>query len=213
MQGAERATNEGAEHVTNEGAERVTNDDQTAGRSGSTLWLTGLSAAGKTTVAHALERRLAELGRVAVLLDGDVLRRGLSSDLGISPEDRSEQARRTAHVAALITGAGLVAIVSLISPYADDRERAREIHDALGLSFHEIWIDTPLHVCQERDPKGIYARMRAGEIRDVTGVDAPYEPPLDPDVRVCGSECSPADAAGEILLATRLILTESVPAS
>ena len=110
---------------------------------------------------------------MAVLLDGDLLRRGLSSDLGISPEDRSEQARRTAHVAALIAGAGLVAIVSLISPYAEDRRRARRIHEAAGLSFHEVWIDTPLQVCEERDPKGIYARLRAGEIRAVTGVDAP----------------------------------------
>jgi bifunctional enzyme CysN/CysC len=190
---------------------RMIDEDHRARPAGSTLWLTGLSAAGKTTVAHALERRLAELGRVAVVLDGDQLRRGLSSDLGISPEDRSEQARRTAHVAALIARSGVIAIVSLISPYADDRERARAIHDAAGLSFHEIWIDTPLHICRERDPKGLYARARAGEIRDVTGVDAPYEAPVDPDVRVRASECSPEDAAGEILLVTRLILTESVP--
>ena len=100
-------------------------DDDQQPPAGSTVWLTGLSAAGKTTIARALETRLAELGTVAVLLDGDLLRRGLSSDLGISPEDRSEQARRTAHVAALIAGAGLVAVVSLISPYADDRRRAR----------------------------------------------------------------------------------------
>jgi bifunctional enzyme CysN/CysC len=148
----------------------------------------------------------------AVVLDGDLLRKGLSSDLGTSAADRSEQARRTAHVAALIAGAGMVAIVSLISPYAEDRRRARSIHDAAGLGFHEIWVDTPLDVCQERDPKGLYARMRAGEIRGVTGVDAPYEPPSDPDVRVCGDQCSPEDAAGEILLATGLVLTESVPA-
>jgi bifunctional enzyme CysN/CysC len=184
--------------------ERVIDDDQNSGRAGSTLWLTGLSAAGKTTVARALERRLAELGRASVLLDGDILHEGLSSDIGISPADRSEQARRAAHVAALIAGAGHVAIVSLISPYAEDRGRAREIHDAAGLGFHEIWIDTPLHVCEERDPKRIYARARAGEIRGVTGIDAPYEPPSDPVVRICGSEGSPEDAAAEILLATQM---------
>src|SRR5271157_1477114 len=110
-------------------AGRAMDADRGRRGAGATLWLTGLSAAGKTTVGRALERRLLELGAVAVLLDGDVLRTGLSSDLGISPEDRSEQARRTAHVAALIAGAGLVAIVSLISPYADDRRRARSIHD------------------------------------------------------------------------------------
>src|ERR1700730_13628327 len=192
--------------------EHVIADDQNSGRAGSTLWLTGLSAAGKTTVARALELRLAELGKAAVVLDGDVLRKGLSSDLGISRKDRSEQARRTAHVAALIARAGLVAIVSLISPYAEDRGRAREIHDAEGLGFHEIWIDTPLQLCQQRDPKGIYARARAGQIRGVTGVDAPYESPRDPDVRVCGAECSPEDAAAEILLATQIGLMERVSA-
>ena len=198
--------------MTFSGAHRVVDDDRQPGRAGGTLWLTGLSAAGKTTVANALERRLAELGRVAVLLDGDLLRRGLSSDLGISPEDRSEQARRTAHVAVLIAQAGLVAVVSLISPYADDRRRARRIHDAAGLSFHEVWIDTPLEVCEERDPKGIYARVRAGEIRGVSGVDDPYEPPADPDVRICGGGCPPEEAATEILLAARTVLTERAQA-
>jgi bifunctional enzyme CysN/CysC len=190
----------------------VIDDDLKPAHAGSTLWLTGLSAAGKTTVADALELRLAELGRAAVLLDGDVLRDGLSSDLGTSPEDRSEQARRTAHVAALIARAGLIAIVSLISPYREDRARAREIHHALGLGFHEIWIDTPLHVCQERDPKGIYARARSGELHGVTGVDAPYERPLQPDVRIRGDEVSPENAAGAILAASRIALNETVPA-
>jgi len=192
---------------------RIIDNDRQPRCGGSTVWITGLSAAGKTTIARALESRLAELGTGAVLLDGDLLRRGLSSDLGISPEDRSEQARRTAHVAALIAGAGLVAVVSLISPYADDRRRARRIHEAAGVGFHEVWIDTPLHVCEERDPKGIYARLRAGEIRAVTGVDAPYEPPADPDVRIPGGECSPEDAVAEILLATGLTLTDDAPSA
>jgi bifunctional enzyme CysN/CysC len=188
-------------------------DDLKPGRTGTTLWLTGLSAAGKTTVAGALELGLAEHGRVAVLLDGDVLRDGLSSDLGTSAKDRSEQARRTAHVAALIAGAGLVAIVALISPYSDDRARAREIHHAAGLRFHEIWIDTPLHVCQARDPKGIYARARSGELQGVTGVDAPYERPVDADVRINGDECSPDDAAAAILAAIGIAPIERVPAA
>jgi bifunctional enzyme CysN/CysC len=190
----------------------VIDDDLKPGRAGCTFWITGLSAAGKTTVAHALELRLAELGRAAVVLDGDVLRDGLSSDLGTSSEDRSEQARRTAHVAALIARAGLIAIVSLISPYREDRARAREIHRAEGLGFWEIWIDTPLHVCQERDPKGIYARARSGELHGVTGLDAPYERPRRPDVRIRSEECSPEDAAAAILAASQIALTEGVPA-
>jgi adenylyl-sulfate kinase len=171
---------------------------------GATLWLTGLSGAGKTTIADAIEGLLAELGMTGVALDGDVLRAGLSSDLGLSPSDRSEQARRTAHVAALIAGAGLVAIVSLISPYAEDRCRAREIHEEQGLDFLEVWVDTPLRVCQARDPKGLYARARAGEVQGVTGLDAPYDEPLDPDVRVSGCECSPRDTATVILADTGL---------
>jgi bifunctional enzyme CysN/CysC len=177
------------------------------GSPGITLWLTGLSGAGKTTIAGAIEQRLAEYGRTGVTLDGDVLRRGLSSDLGLSPSDRSEQARRTAHVAALIAGAGLVAIVSLISPYAEDRARARDIHEAGGLDFREIWVDTPLRVCQARDPKGLYARARAGEIQGVTGLDAPYDEPRDPDVHVSGCECSPRDTAALILADIGLLLT------
>jgi bifunctional enzyme CysN/CysC len=180
---------------------------------GSTLWITGLPAAGKTSLAHALERRLAEFGRIAVLLDGDVLRAGLSSDLGTSPADRSEQARRTAHLAALIAGAGPVAIVALVSPYAADRRRARELHDEAGLDFHEVFLDTPLRVCEQRDPKGLYARARAGLLAGMTGVDAPYEPPLSPAVRVRGGETSPDEAACEILAATQVILAEEVGAA
>ena len=187
-------------------------DDPRPRAAGSTLWLTGLAASGKTSVARVLERDLSRLGRPAVVIDGDVLREGLSSDIGMSAADRSEQARRAAHVAALIAAAGHVAIVALISPYAEDRARARAIHEARGLGFHEIWIDTPLRVCQERDPKGIYARLRAGEIRGVTGLDAPYEPPSDPAVRIAGCDCSPQDAAAEILQVTRIVLAERVTA-
>jgi bifunctional enzyme CysN/CysC len=183
----------------------MTPDDSSPPRSrGATLWLTGLSGAGKTTIAGAIDGLLAELDYTGVVLDGDVLRAGLSSDLGLSPSDRSEQARRTAHVAALIAGAGLLAIVSLISPYADDRRRAREIHERQGLDFREVWVDTPLRVCQARDPKGLYARARAGEVKGVTGLDAPYDEPLDPDVRVSGCKGTPRDTAVAILADTGL---------
>jgi bifunctional enzyme CysN/CysC len=191
----------------------VTDHLHKPGRCGSTLWITGLPAAGKTSLAHALECRLAESGRIAVVLDGDVLRAGLSSDLGTSPADRSEQARRTAHLATLIAGAGLVAIVALVSPYAVDRRRVRELHDEAGLDFHEVFLDTPLRVCEQRDPKGLYARARAGLLAGMTGVDAPYEPPLSPAVRIRGGETSPHEAAYEILAATEVILAEEVGAA
>lgn len=167
-------------------------------RPGATLWLTGLPAAGKTTVANAVERRLGDLGRAAMVLDGDLLRKGLCRDLDLSPEGRSEQTRRAAHVAVLLARAGLVAIVSLISPYAEDRRLARQIHDSEGLTFHEIWIDTPVQVCRERDPKGLYRRADAGELRCLTGVDAPYQPPLDPELCIRGGEESPEAAAERV---------------
>jgi bifunctional enzyme CysN/CysC len=186
----------------------MTSDDSSPLRSrGATLWLTGLSGAGKTTIAGAIDGLLAEFGYAGVVLDGDVLRTGLSSDLGLSPSDRSEPARRTAHVAALIAGAALVAIVSLISPFAEDRRRAREIHERQGLDFREVWVDTPLRVCQARDPKGLYARARVGEIQGVTGLDAPYDEPLDPDVRVSGCKGLPRDTAVAILADIGLLLT------
>jgi adenylyl-sulfate kinase len=164
-----------------------------------TIWLTGLPAAGKTTVAHAVRDELAERGVAVCVLDGDVLRRGLSSDLGMSPADRGEQARRAAHVAALLSGAGVVAVVALVSPYRSDRLGARQIHDERGLPFVEVWVDTPLAICQERDPKGLYARARAGEVPDLTGVGGVYEPPEDPELRVSGDQDSPEEAAGKIV--------------
>ena len=174
----------------------MSHEDLIARPPGVTLWLTGLPAAGKTTLANAVQCRLRDLGRAATVLDGDVLRKGLSCDLDLSPEGRSEQTRRAAHVAVLLARAGLVAIVSLISPYAEDRRRARDIHESEGLIFHEIWIDTPLQVCQERDPKGLYKRAGAGELQCVTGIDAPYERPLDPELCIRGAEES-AEAAAE----------------
>lgn len=165
---------------------------------GATLWLTGLSGAGKTTLALAIERELEGAGRTACVLDGDELRSGLTSDLGLAPEDRSEQARRAAHVAALIARCGVVAIVALISPYAEDRRNARAIHMQRGLPFFEIWVSTPVDICERRDPKGLYARARAGELHDFTGLDAPYEAPQSPDLQIEGYGEDPVLRATEI---------------
>jgi bifunctional enzyme CysN/CysC len=160
--------------------------------------LTGLPGAGKSTVASALQAELILRGQCAAIVDGDVLRHGLSADLGLSREDRSEQARRAAHIAALICRAGVIAIVALVSPHAEDRRRARVIHAERGLPFFEVWIDTPRVVCQERDPKGLYARARSGEISGLTGYDAPYEEPVGADLRIGGFGEAPEKTAGRI---------------
>lgn len=170
---------------------------------GATLWLTGLPGAGKTTVGRALLSALDSLGLRAVLLDGDRLRRGLSRDLGFSPADRAEQARRTGELAALLAADGLVAVVALVSPLRADRAVARGIHEAAGLAFHEVWVSTPLTECERRDPKGLYARARAGEIDGLTGVGAPYEEPGDAEFVVATEREQASDAAARIAAAVR----------
>lgn len=147
------------------------------GRTGATIWITGLPAAGKSTLASGLERAFVERGRPALRLDGDDLRRELNVDLGFSRRDRAENVRRTAFASRLLADAGVVAIAALVSPYAADRERARSIHEEADLRFFEIFVDTPLATCERRDRKGLYARARRGELPDFTGVDAAYEPP------------------------------------
>jgi bifunctional enzyme CysN/CysC len=154
------------------------------GHAGATVWLTGLPASGKSTLAAAVEARLLAEGRSAYLLDGDNLRHGLNGDLGFAPEDRRENVRRTAEVAALLADAGVVALVALVSPYAADRDAARAVHDHRDLPFVEVHVATTLAECEARDPKGLYARARAGELPGLTGVDAPYEPPASPELRV-----------------------------
>jgi bifunctional enzyme CysN/CysC len=168
---------------------------------GATVWLTGLPASGKSTIAVALERKLVEAGRPAYLLDGDNVRHGLSDDLGFEPGDRSEHIRRVAHVARLLADAGVVAVVSLVSPMAADRKLARELHDAAGLDFHEVFVSTSAEECERRDPKGLYAKARAGKLPGFTGVDAPYEPPEDADLEV-DTEHADGDAAVARLLET-----------
>lgn len=151
---------------------------------GATVWFTGLSGSGKSTVAAICERRLVEAGRSAYLLDGDNLRHGLNADLGFSAEDRTENIRRVGEVARLFADAGVIALVPVISPYREDRAAARAAHDAVGLPFFEVFVDTPIEICESRDPKGLYAKARAGEIKGFTGIDDPYEPPLHPELRL-----------------------------
>jgi bifunctional enzyme CysN/CysC len=152
------------------------------------VWFTGLSGSGKSTLAAAVEAQLAEDGTPAYFLDGDNLRFGLNADLGFAPEDRDENVRRTGEVARLFADAGLIALVSLVSPYREARDKVRAAHADAGLPFLEVHVDTPLEVCEQRDPKGLYARARSGEIRDLTGVDAPYEAPEAPALTWNGAE-------------------------
>ena len=169
------------------------------GQHGATLWLTGLPASGKSTIAAVVEELLIEQGRCAYRLDGDNLRHGLCRDLGFSAEDRAENVRRTAHVACLLADAGAVAVVALVSPYAAGRAQARQIHEEEGLPFIEVYVDTPLDECERRDPKGLYARARAGDLPGFTGIDDPYEPPVTPELRVSGSRR--VELAAEAVLA------------
>ncbi|MGV9745292.1 adenylyl-sulfate kinase [Rhodococcus zopfii] len=166
---------------------------------GRTVWLTGLSASGKSTIAAELERRLLAAGVPAYRLDGDNLRHGLNADLGFGPEDRAENVRRVGAVAQLMADAGLVAICSLISPYRADRDRIRQQHADAGIPFVEVFVDTPLADCEARDPKGMYARARAGEITGFTGVDDPYEPPRSPDLVLRPSDGDPVAQAARIM--------------
>jgi bifunctional enzyme CysN/CysC len=154
------------------------------GLRGATIWFTGLSGSGKSTIANAVAELLLDAGRPAYLLDGDNLRHGLNGDLGFSAADRAENIRRVAHVARLMADAGLVVLVPVISPYRADREMARGLHAAAGLMFAEVFVDTPLELCEQRDPKGLYAKARAGQLTGMTGIDDPYEPPLAAELRL-----------------------------
>ena len=165
------------------GVERARRAEATGG-AGATVWLTGLPASGKSTIAVALEAALLYRKRAAYLLDGDNLRHGLNGDLGFSAEDRGENVRRTGEVARLFADAGVVAVVSLVSPYETDRVRVRALHQAQGLPFVEVFVDTPLEECERRDPKGLFARARAGELKGMTGIDDPYEAPRSPELHL-----------------------------
>ncbi|MHA7649471.1 adenylyl-sulfate kinase [Mycobacterium sp. ML4] len=151
---------------------------------GKTVWLTGLSGAGKSSVAMLIEQKLLEKGVPAYVLDGDNLRHGLNADLGFSMADRAENLRRLAHVATLLADSGQIVLVPAISPLAEHRQMARKVHDDAGFEFFEVFCDTPLKECERRDPKGLYAKARAGEITHFTGIDSPYQRPKNPDLRL-----------------------------
>ncbi|MFM8969798.1 MAG: adenylyl-sulfate kinase [Actinomycetota bacterium] len=151
---------------------------------GATLWLTGLSGSGKSTIADGVARDLLDASVIAYVLDADNLRHGLNSNLGYSDTDRSENVRRVGEVASLFADAGIVTIVPIISPFAADRARVRVAHEAAGLEFIEVHVATSLAECERRDTKGLYKKVRAGELHGVSGVDAPYEAPTSPDLVV-----------------------------
>lgn len=166
---------------------------------GATIWLTGLPAAGKSTVAAAVEERLLDAGRFAYRLDGDNLRHGICGDLGFTRADRESNVWRVGQVARLFADSGTVAVVSLVSPYASCRDRVRELHERDGLAFVEVFVDTPQQVCARRDPKGLYAKAQAGELKGLTGVDDPYEPPTAPELVLTPDLC--VEEATEAVLA------------
>lgn len=161
------------------------------------LWFTGLSGSGKSTTANAVEKKLFDLGFHTYLLDGDNVRHGLNKDLGFSPEDRAENIRRIGEVAKLFTDAGLIVLTAFISPFREDR---RMVRDLVGSdAFVEIFMDTPLQVCEERDPKGLYKKARQGSIKDFTGIQSQYEPPLSPDLTLDASDCAPDACADKVV--------------
>lgn len=168
------------------------------GCKGATMWFTGLSACGKSTIACALEQALVNQGVACYRLDGDNIRFGLNKNLGFSAADREENIRRIGEVAKLFADAGIVTLTSFISPYVKDRDAARKAHEDAGLKFIEVFVDTPIEVCEQRDPKGLYKKARAGQIKGFTGIDDPYEAPpkaelvLKPakdDVKTCVNQC------------------------
>jgi bifunctional enzyme CysN/CysC len=169
------------------------------GHRGAVVWLTGLSGSGKSTIAQALERELFIRAMHPYVLDGDNIRHGLNSNLGFAPEDRVENIRRVSEVAKLMADAGNVVITAFISPYRADRQRARSIAMEGNAEFIEVFVDAPLEVCEERDPKNLYKKARAGEIREFTGIDAPYESPVDPEIVVQTNQQSVEESVASIL--------------
>jgi adenylylsulfate kinase len=160
------------------------------GQKGLTIWFTGLSASGKSTLAIALEHRLLSMKINSYRLDGDNVRFGLNKNLGFSPEDRTENIRRISEVAKLFSDSSTITLTSFISPYIDDRQQARELHANDGVDFIEIYVDASIECCEERDPKGLYKKARLGLIKQFTGIDAPYEAPVNPEIHLKNDEIS-----------------------
>jgi adenylylsulfate kinase len=162
---------------------------------GATLWFTGLSGSGKSTIAFTLEHALVQRGRLAYVLDGDNIRHGLNKNLGFSAADREENIRRIGEVAKLFADCGVITMTSFISPYRKDRDTVRALHVAGKLPFIEIHVNTPIATCEQRDPKGLYKKARAGELKNFTGIDDPYEEPLKPELTIDATNTSPQQAA------------------
>ena len=175
-------------HVTREEREKLLR------QKGATLWFTGLSGSGKSTIAFTLEHALVQRGHLAYVLDGDNIRHGLNKNLGFSAADREENIRRIGEVAKLFADCGIVAMTSFISPYRKDRDTVRALHAAGNLPFIEVHVNTPIETCEQRDPKGLYKKARAGQLKNFTGIDDPYEAPLQPELTIDATNVSPQEA-------------------
>lgn len=183
------------------------------GQKGATIWFTGLSGSGKSTVAVALEKVLAERGHLTYRLDGDNIRLGINKNLGFSAEDRTENIRRIGEIAKLFVDTGVIALSSFVSPYRADRDLVRKLHEDAGMEFIEVFVNVPLAEAEKRDPKGLYKKARAGEIKNFTGIDDPYEVPENPELVLHSHEMSLADEVEAllVLLQERNILGTGVP--
>ena len=162
---------------------------------GATLWFTGLSGSGKSTIAFTLEHALVQQGRLAYVLDGDNIRHGLNKNLGFSAADREENIRRIGEVAKLFADTGIITMSSFISPYRKDRDNVRTLHVEGKLPFIEVYVNTPITTCESRDPKGLYKKARAGQLKNFTGIDDPYEEPVKPEFTIDATNTSPQQAA------------------
>ena len=189
----QKATNITWHHgaITKEDRERLLN------QKGVVIWFTGLSGSGKSTLAHAVEERLFEIGHLSFVLDGDNIRHGLNKNLGFSPQDREENIRRIGEVAGLFAQAGMITMTAFISPYRIDRDKARALL-APG-EFIEVFVKVPIEVAEERDPKGLYKKARSGEVKEFTGISAPYEEPLNPELVIDTSQSDPGRSAEMVL--------------
>jgi adenylylsulfate kinase len=161
---------------------------------GATIWFTGLSGSGKSTIAYTLEHALVQRGNLAYVLDGDNIRHGLNKNLGFSAADREENIRRIGEVAKLFADGGIVTMTSFISPYRKDRDTVRALHVEGKLPFIEVYVSTPIGTCEQRDPKGLYKKARAGQLKNFTGIDDPYEEPLHPELILDATDTSPQNA-------------------
>ncbi len=166
---------------------------------GATLWFTGLSGSGKSTIAFTLEHALVQRGHLAYVLDGDNIRHGLNKNLGFSAADREENIRRIGEVAKLFADGGVITMTSFISPYRKDRDTVRALHAAGNLPFIEVHVNTPIETCEQRDPKGLYKKARAGQLKNFTGIDDPYEAPATPEFTIDATTTSPQEAAAQLL--------------